>query len=302
MAPTASSANKVIYGLDNRFEVASTPYHYLNQSIAGMVKRYRLKETEDNFKATYYRDLTSYRGIKTCDDMQFRDQPTFASCTGFLIEEDILVTAGHCMTGYGTKVANTNTFPCKQNSWVFGYEKTSEVADDLIFGKDDVYNCETVIEARYDHIADYALIKLSKKTVNKTPVTISTDSSNYEPYNGIFVAGHPTGLPLKIAAGAEIAKNLNDNQFVSNLDSFAGNSGSPIFNSTGDVIGVLVSGETDYFYDKERACYTTNNCNSVGGKCDTMIGLAALGETGTKIHLVEKALNNYKESLKNQDN
>lgn len=295
------AVEKVVYGVDNRFELSRSPYANLKNSVAGMLSKYDIKEVKaedgevQSYEVKYFGDLTTYQGRKTCDDMRFREQSTAASCTGFLVGEDLLVTAGHCMLRYGQKVQNQKTYSCMTNNWVFGYDQNSEKDGKLNFGKDDVYSCATVIAGEYNQVRDYALIKLNKKTVNKTPVKLNSDADNYKNKEDIFVVGHPTGLPIKIAAGAQVVKDQDSSRFLTNLDTFAGNSGSPIFNFYGEVIGILVSGETDYFYDTKRACYSVNVCTGFGENCNSSISGKARGETGTKISLVEEALKLYNE-------
>ncbi|EQC47729.1 serine protease [Bacteriovorax sp. Seq25_V] len=291
------SINKVVYGVDNRLELRHTPYSYLRNSVAGLASRSVLKESEDKelLEVLYYGDLTSYRGRTTCDDFKFREQATLPTCTGFLVEEDILVTAGHCVLNYGNKVQDKMNYQCFNARWVFGYEDNSESKDGINFPKDDVYGCSQIIDASYTTEADYAVIKLDRKTVGKQALTLSSEVSDYKAGTQIFVVGHPTGLPLKLAAGAKVVHNMHPNNFITNLDTFGGNSGSPIFNFYGEAIGILVSGETDYYFDKERECITPNKCDAVDGTCNVTMRGKASGETGTKIHLVTKALKAYKE-------
>jgi hypothetical protein len=63
----------------------------------------------------------------------------------------------------------------------------------------------------------------------------------------VHVIGHPVGLPTKFAGGAAVRNNTPAAFFVANLDTYGGNSGSPVFNSTSrQVEGILVRGETDF--------------------------------------------------------
>lgn len=78
---------------------------------------------------------------------------------------------------------------------------------------------------------------------------------------GLFVVGHPSGLPTKVAGGTEVVGNDEDNFFTALLDTFGGNSGSAVFNSeTLEVEGILVRGARDYVYDSEASCYRVNHC------------------------------------------
>jgi hypothetical protein len=63
----------------------------------------------------------------------------------------------------------------------------------------------------------------------------------------VHVIGHPVGLPTKVAGGAAVRENKQPAFFVANLDTYGGNSGSPVFNSSNHVVeGVLVRGDTDF--------------------------------------------------------
>ena len=44
----------------------------------------------------------------------------------------------------------------------------------------------------------------------------------------LVVIGHPSGLPTKIADGAWVRNNESEYYFVTNLDTFGGNSGSAV--------------------------------------------------------------------------
>jgi hypothetical protein len=76
----------------------------------------------------------------------------------------------------------------------------------------------------------------------------------------VYVIGHPVGLPTKFADGANVRNNNNESFFVCNLDTYGGNSGSPVFNSsTHELEGILVRGETDFIVT-ENGCRKSNVC------------------------------------------
>ena len=76
----------------------------------------------------------------------------------------------------------------------------------------------------------------------------------------LVVIGHPAGLPLKVADGANVRSiGLSGQHFVANLDTYGGNSGSAVLNGvTGDVEGILVRGEMDFIY--QNGCRVSNRC------------------------------------------
>lgn len=65
----------------------------------------------------------------------------------------------------------------------------------------------------------------------------------------VTAIGYPSGLPVKIAGNAKVRKVTSDGYFVSDVDTFGGSSGGPVFNTaTFKIEGVLVRGGVDYVY------------------------------------------------------
>jgi hypothetical protein len=94
--------------------------------------------------------------------------------------------------------------------------------------------------------ADWALVRVDRAVANHLVVPIRR-SGKIEDGQAVHVIGHPVGLPAKFADGAAVRENRAEEFFVANLDTYGGNSGSPVFNSvTHEVEGVLVRGETDF--------------------------------------------------------
>ena len=92
----------------------------------------------------------------------------------------------------------------------------------------------------------------------------------------MFVIGHPVGLPLKVAAGASVRDAGKIGYFVADLDTFGGNSGSPVFNTaTKKIEGILVRGDTD-FIKSPAGCTTMATYEQTSGR----------GEDVTKISVV----------------
>ncbi len=75
----------------------------------------------------------------------------------------------------------------------------------------------------------------------------------------LYVIGHPSGLPTKVADGAQVCTQKGTH-FSANLDTYGGNSGSAVFNAkTNEVVGILVRGANDYTYDMGRRCTISAN-------------------------------------------
>ncbi len=246
---------KVIYGDDNRVDVEDSVnpvYISLAKSTAAMVNTLLLTELNSEQYELAGRSLSD-GGV--CSSERFSNQPTLADCSGFLVSKDRLVTAGHCIK---TKD------DCAKSSWVFDYRVQVESDSKVVVDKSSVYKCRKIISQKLDSetLADYAVIELSRDVEDRAPLKFRASG---KPVIGesLVVIGHPSGLPTKIADGASV-KEINDIYLTSNLDTYGGNSGSAVFNSTtGIVEGILVRGETDYIFDRALGCRVSNRLTDI---------------------------------------
>ncbi|GAB4018865.1 MAG: hypothetical protein Fur0010_20320 [Bdellovibrio sp.] len=250
--------NELIYGKDNRTE----PYLYhdvrfqkASLSVAGMVSANKLIELDS--KTYTYRKTPAVEAFSFCPNERFGEQNVLPNCTGFLVGPNKLVTAGHCIE---------SEFDCSNYKWVFSYTNLHET-----IAKEDVYSCKRIInrdlKGSYYKIRDYAVIELDREVKGREPLKFRTEG---RPFVGtkLVIIGHPMGLPQKIADGATVKianwKELltpfrtiirKSHYFTANLDSYAGNSGSPVFNQkTGEVEGILIQGAEDFKLDPDQFC------------------------------------------------
>ena len=241
----------IVYGDDDRIETyqASPEQQTLAMSTAGMIENSDLISVGEHFMIPPSR---IGKTMNLCSDERFADQPTAVSCSGFLVGPDLLVTAGHCIN---------KKDQCSKVSWIFDYKlnKKNKKADILV-SKSNVYKCSEVIEAKLEMTSfkkvDYSLIKLDRVVDGRSSLKYRS-KGRAKTGTELLVIGHPSGLPQKIAGGAEIVKNSDKNFFETNLDTFGGNSGSAVFNNkTGVVEGILVRGDKDYI--KDEKCMRVN--------------------------------------------
>ncbi|MFK7826278.1 MAG: serine protease [Oligoflexales bacterium] len=233
---------EVIYGEDNRrdlYELGSSKSQLKNwaRSTAIISSQSKVKDSSlYGFKKLVTKSLETAQNV--CADEPYAEQPIGGWCTGFLVREDILVTAGHCITSESRCATAAIIFD-------YGYAKGDE---QLEYAKEDnIYSCKKIISQEYDsgRGLDYAVIQLDRKVKGRTPLKLRTNGK-VSSYASLTVIGHPTGLPTKVAEGAFVRENANNYYFVSNTDTYGGNSGSPVMNSNGLVEGVLVRGEKDF--------------------------------------------------------
>jgi V8-like Glu-specific endopeptidase len=276
LTTSAFSKNKVVYGVDNRVEVyqtESTLYSDLAKSTAAMIDSRSLNKDEATDTYTITGGTLESRGI--CSNARFSQQITAASCSGFLVGPNLLVTAGHCIT---------SDYDCQNQKWVFDYKQNEEESVEFTTPASNVFSCKRIIQRALDRGTrdDFALIELDREVSERTPLEFRKEGK-VEDNAPLVVIGHPSGLPTKIADGANVRNNYDEVFFSANLDTFGGNSGSAVFNSeTGLVEGILVRGEVDYVVTS-RGCRLPKVCSEEGCR----------GEDVTRITNITDLMNSY---------
>jgi hypothetical protein len=159
-------------------------------------------------------------------------------CTGFLVKQDVIATAGHCADDCNVKDLR----------FVFGYEMKESGHPVTQAPNQNIYNGIEMIGRAYEPRssgADWALVKLDRKVVGRDIVTLAETS--IRPGENVYILGHPCGLPLKYVPD-EPVKGMKRAFFSAELTIYGGNSGSPVFNSgTHEVVGIVVRGEQQDF-------------------------------------------------------
>lgn len=243
---TAHASPFVIYGEDNRLDTidASSFHQNLASSTAAMVLKEQLVTNGQQVELI---GPTLAKRFKLCEDQRFFQQPSVAYCSGFLVAPDVIVTAGHCVPSQRN---------CEKSSWVFNYKIKNSGDTKVTVTPSDVYQCVSVIESQNIMDIDFAVIKLDRPVVGHDPVKLA----EVEPEIGepLVIIGHPSGLPQKVADGATVLKK-SGNIIKANLDAFQINSGSAVFHDrTGELVGILVNGETDYRRRAGADCVEVN--------------------------------------------
>ncbi len=249
---------KVIYGMDDRmdvFESSDSLMKELSRATAAQILNSNLESNGDSY--TIKSTTLLEEGI--CQSEPFANQLAAANCSGFLVGADTLVTAGHCINA---------VTDCENHAWVFDFANRTEEKGSFSFDNSQVYRCTKIIarEKNSSTMNDFAVLKLDRPVTGRTPLKYRTAGKPSD--DAVFtVIGHPSGLPLKITAAADMRDNTNPIYFSTNADTYGGNSGSAVVDSrTGIVEGILVRGDQDYQQLENEKCLVSVHRDQNGGR------------------------------------
>jgi subtilisin-like proprotein convertase family protein/V8-like Glu-specific endopeptidase len=246
--------DKVIYGDDDRkdpYQVDQVRIRNWADSTVALIKNNSLNLQGNG---NYGVSPTTYgQSMGLCPQEPFFHQTSAAFCSGSLVGEDLVLTAGHCIQ---------NTTDCASTSLVFGYDAKDGKDPALEVKGTNVYRCSRVVKQILEGAGtDFTVIQLDRKVVGHAPLPLRRQGV-VSVGDSLTVIGHPSGLPTKIAGGGMV-RSVNDKYFVSNLDTYGGNSGSAVFNTvTGEIEGVLVRGDSDF--SSQSGCYVSRRCPADG--------------------------------------
>ena len=246
---------KSIYSIDDRLLIddnTDEKIKKLSRSVAFIFFKDDLVDpNEANNSTTIFSNLLQDDppyGSNYCPTEKFASHHAYKkACSGFLVTKDILITAGHCFRSKND---------CHRKLIAFDVRAEKETEKGFQINNKDIFQCSKILSVsnvNADSDLDFAIIQLDHKA--DRPTLKFREAKKIEDDASVYMIGHPLGLPLIYTSNAKVLDNSGENIFKATLDSFHGNSGSPVFNSTNDwVEGVLVSGEADEEYDREQKC------------------------------------------------
>jgi hypothetical protein len=255
LASALMDRQRVVYGTDDRqdlFAVKNKKVLAVSNAVVALVKAADLEERADG---AFDLATTSYAAeFDLCGNEPFVSQPLGCFCTGFLVGPDVVATAGHCVKS----AADLATL-----RFVFGFRMKDAQTANTSFAAEDVYEGKEIIGRQMvGDGPDWALVRLKRTVVGRVPVTVRT-KGKIANRQSVFVIGHPNGLPAKYAPKAKVRDNTPGPFFVANLDTYGGNSGSPVFGASSyRVEGILVRGENDFV--SNGSCNVSLVCPTTG--------------------------------------
>lgn len=190
----------------------------------------------------------------------FVDQPAPATCSASLVDEQVLLTAAHCVdTSMGAK--NLDEAALLDAWFVFGFFKPGLPAGanttvtlalkpegkvrietrGYSFKPDQLYQAQGVV---VDWDLDVAAIYLDREVASDYPrLRVGRNPAKDAQ---VHIVGTPLGLPLAHAWTTAHKLSVDRRHLEVRVDAFAGNSGSPLLDKGWDsIVAMLQSGERD---------------------------------------------------------
>lgn len=249
-------SSRCVYEEDNRYDIYDYPdipwREVAIKSTVALVDKLDLDISDPNDIQPISPTLEEDQEL--CSDQRFLHQPVAAVCSGTLIDDDKVLTAGHCML---------SQWRCDSTRIIFNYAMDSENKASNISSKDMFY-CKKILTRKVSRWVDFAIIQLDRPATPRfKPALFKRLAEPMVEKSEVLVIGFPSGLPMKIADNGKVRDaRANDlDAFISTTDTFGGNSGSGVYDRrTGELVGILIGGEEDYEYYDEDECYRVLTC------------------------------------------
>jgi V8-like Glu-specific endopeptidase len=269
-----STSEAVIYGRDDRIEAYATADGPLKDAAlrasALIVAREAVRSIGGGRIALESKSLIDTYGV--CAQEPFADQPSAGFCSGVLVADDVVLTAGHCLA----------LWSCPRLAFVFGHHYTAPGTLSAL-EQGDVYHCAEVLKARVsEHDAserlDYGFIRLDRRVGTELQPVVLNPTDALVAGDSVALVGHGAGLPTKIAADGRVIDERAGvrDYFYADVDDFEGGSGSGVFDAQGALVGVAARGEAD-FEAAEEGCLRSRAGGSAGGEQVTYLARAIEG-------------------------
>ncbi len=252
----------VVYGIDNRTDV----YAHADATLRARAQQatVALMNPSDynasNPNNVTFNAPTLGSAYNLCSTERFRNDLTPAFCSGTLIDDDLVLTAGHCITSASA---------CSNTRFVFKFYRTGASSMETVTTQ-DIFSCQSIVVRQQGTVGgqnlDYAIVRLDRPATPRfTPAPVRAGNTPVSVGQTVAVIGSGSGIPFKIDSGGSVrnARTSTLDYFVASTDTFGGNSGSGVYEMSGyTVAGILVRGETDYV--NNGSCKVVNVCSESG--------------------------------------
>jgi hypothetical protein len=225
-----------------------------------------------------------------CPDELYRDQPAPGLFSGFLVAPDIIATTGSCVEC---------TCELRDIAVVFGFVMQDVNIPKRIIPAQDVYFARDIIALQTGY-PDWALVRLDRPVIGHSPLPLR-QAGKINDNQSLAVIGYPMGVPRKYDLGGVVKDNSTFTYFQSNLDTYAGSSGSVVLNlNTMTVEGFVARSLSDFIRDQNGGCDRSNVLSNDNWDWVDVTRITALspliysydvylGTTATNLELIQSA-------------
>lgn len=263
---------QAIYGEENIRPLSSRAkgaIGELSRSIVRQVPISALKQLADGTYELNFETFSRIENVLLCPDDPWANRlaTESASCTGFFVADNQILTAGHCAH---------YDFDCSENVWVKNVYSDLVHNKKMIISQDQIYQCEKILKSEKveETGRDFAFVQT--KELSKNFLTLSRRSQQPDRLKGqqLFMLGFPLGMPMQMTMMGYV-QSFQGHYFFTDLDGFHGNSGSPVINpETFEVEGIYVNGSEDFIFHDGDTCQRINYCKN--GECNGEIVMSSL--------------------------
>mgnify|MGYP006433270365 CR=1 FL=1 len=123
---------KTLYGEDNRVEAPLTDHFHLREARHSVAAKVSPQKIQCHHASCFIQKITpAQKAYNLCPDENFSHQPSLSKCSGFLVGNDLLLTAGHCLRKKNR---------CDNDLWIFDY-----TYNETSFSTAQIYTCKEVL-------------------------------------------------------------------------------------------------------------------------------------------------------------
>ncbi len=261
-ADAGEKVDDVVYGNDDRQDVFAHPNAALvaraRQSTVALMSPSDFNASNPN--NVTFNGPTLRAAQNLCSNQRFLDDPTPAFCSGTLIDDDLVLTAGHCVTSASS---------CASTRFVFNFYRPAAGALQPVTTA-DIFSCSSIVARQQSTVngrnLDFAVLRLDRPAAPRfAPAPVRAGNAAMAAGQNVAVIGSGSGIPFKIDSGGSVRDPRASvlDFFIASTDTFGGNSGSGVYETAGNTVaGILVRGETDYV--SNGSCNVVNTCAESG--------------------------------------